>query len=109
MTLTSGKKSNMEVNDILSKRLKIKWRRVWEEYHISGYVSACETWTIDKNVDIEHTTCVTDEQGSEKASSWSLFRGKTFVEDFSTLAEAKMAAERMRLDEIAKGLKKAAK
>lgn len=72
---------------------KMKWTRCYaggETACIAGYQSG--EFSILKQVSMANASCVIDEQGSEKASSWDLYKKKQCLGTYETLREAKKAA-----------------
>ena len=75
------------------KEKKTNWTRCYagdETGCIAGYQSG--EFAILKRVSIANASCVISEHGSEKASSWDLYKKKRFLGKYETLWEAKKAA-----------------
>lgn len=72
---------------------KMKWTRCYAgggTACIAGYQSG--EFCILKQVSMANASCLFDEQGSEKASSWDLYKKEQLLSKYATLREAKAAA-----------------
>lgn len=71
----------------------MKWQRRFNGNVIVGYTSG--QWSITKDVPFERAELDTSKQGSERAETWTLFKGEKKIYSFPTLTGAKKAARQM--------------